>query len=51
MLTDSHRLGMHLMFYGGTQIKVLHNCTVAKILRYLSIRVSERAAECRDPQM
>lgn len=26
------------MFYGGTQIKVLHNRTVAKILRYLSIR-------------
>ncbi|KAI1782781.1 phosphatidylserine decarboxylase-domain-containing protein [Ganoderma leucocontextum] len=32
------RLGMHLMFYGGTQIKLLHNHTVESILKDLSIR-------------
>ena len=36
------RLGMHLLFYGGTQIKVLHNQTVETVLKDLSIRV------CRD---
>ncbi|PIL29520.1 hypothetical protein GSI_08328 [Ganoderma sinense ZZ0214-1] len=32
------RLGMHLMFYGGTQIKLLHNRTVETVLRDLSLR-------------
>ena len=31
---------MHLLFYGGTQIKVLHNQTVETVLKDLSIRVS-----------
>ena len=31
---------MHLLFYGGTQIKVLHNHTVESALKDLSIRVS-----------
>ncbi|KAI0073588.1 hypothetical protein K474DRAFT_1649364 [Panus rudis PR-1116 ss-1] len=32
------RLGMHLLFYGGTQIRVLHNQTVESVLKDLSIR-------------
>ncbi|TCD65978.1 hypothetical protein EIP91_001970 [Steccherinum ochraceum] len=32
------RLGMHLLFYGGTQVKVLHNQTVESVLKDLSIR-------------
>ncbi|KAM5545233.1 hypothetical protein V8D89_001344 [Ganoderma adspersum] len=32
------RVGMHLMFYGGTQIKLLHNHTVESILKDLSLR-------------
>ncbi|KAI0712799.1 phosphatidylserine decarboxylase-domain-containing protein [Cerioporus squamosus] len=32
------RLGMHLLFYGGTQIKLLHNRTVESVLRDLSVR-------------
>ncbi|KAI0827618.1 phosphatidylserine decarboxylase-domain-containing protein [Trametes gibbosa] len=32
------RLGMHLLFYGGTQIKLLHNHTVETILKDLSLR-------------
>lgn len=35
------RLGMHLLFYGGTQIKVLHNQTVESVLKSLSIRQGE----------
>ncbi|KAF7798967.1 hypothetical protein EIP86_010196 [Pleurotus ostreatoroseus] len=31
------RLGMHLLFYGGTQVKVLHNQTVESVLKDLSI--------------
>lgn len=31
---------MHLLFYGGTQIKLLHNQSVESVLRDLSIRVS-----------
>ena len=34
-----YRLGMHLMFYGGTQVKFLHNHTVESVLRELSLRV------------
>lgn len=34
------RLGMHLLFYGGTQVKILHNRTVESVLKDLSIRVS-----------
>ena len=34
------RLGMHLLFYGGTQIKLLHNRSVESILEDLSIRVT-----------
>ena len=30
---------MHLLFYGGTQVKVLHNQTVEGVLRDMSIRV------------
>ena len=30
---------MHLMFYGGAQIKLLHNHTVESILKDLSLRV------------
>ncbi len=37
------RLGMHLLFYGGTQIKLLHNRSVESVLRDLSVRV--RACE------
>lgn len=33
------RLGMHLLFYGGTQVKILHNHTVESTLKDLSIRV------------
>ncbi|KAA1476526.1 hypothetical protein DENSPDRAFT_843519 [Dentipellis sp. KUC8613] len=32
------RLGMHLLFYGGTQIKILHNQTVENIMKDLSVR-------------
>ncbi|KAH9856812.1 phosphatidylserine decarboxylase-domain-containing protein [Lenzites betulinus] len=32
------RLGMHLLFYGGTQIKLLHNRSVETILKDLSVR-------------
>ncbi|KAJ3489822.1 hypothetical protein NLI96_g1860 [Meripilus lineatus] len=32
------RLGMHLLFYGGTQVKILHNHTVESTLKDLSIR-------------
>ncbi|EJF56197.1 hypothetical protein DICSQDRAFT_93902 [Dichomitus squalens LYAD-421 SS1] len=32
------RLGMHLMFYGGTQIKLLHNRSVEVVLKDLSLR-------------
>ncbi|KAI0737248.1 phosphatidylserine decarboxylase-domain-containing protein [Daedaleopsis nitida] len=32
------RLGMHLLFYGGTQIKALHNRSVESVLRDLSVR-------------
>ncbi|RDX43222.1 hypothetical protein OH76DRAFT_1410311 [Lentinus brumalis] len=32
------RLGMHLLFYGGTQIKLLHNRSVESVLRDLSVR-------------
>ncbi|THG94606.1 hypothetical protein EW026_g6899 [Hermanssonia centrifuga] len=32
------RLGMHLLFYGGAQVKVLHNQTVETVLKDLSIR-------------
>ena len=34
------RLGMHLLFYGGAQIKFLHNKTVEGYLKELSERVS-----------
>ena len=30
---------MHLLFYGGTQIKILHNQTVESVLKDLSIHV------------
>ena len=30
---------MHLLFYGGTQIKVLHNQSVESVLKSLSIKV------------
>ena len=33
------RLGMHLLFYGGTQVKILHSRTVETTLKDLSIRV------------
>ena len=33
------RLGMHLLFYGGTQIKLLRNQSVETVLKNLSIRV------------
>uniref|UniRef100_A0AAD7XA06 phosphatidylserine decarboxylase n=1 Tax=Trametes cubensis TaxID=1111947 RepID=A0AAD7XA06_9APHY len=32
------RLGMHLLFYGGTQIKLLHNRSVETVLKDLSNR-------------
>ncbi|KAI0343419.1 hypothetical protein BDW22DRAFT_1373312 [Trametopsis cervina] len=32
------RLGMHLLFYGGTQIKLLHNQSVESVLKNLSVR-------------
>ncbi|RPD58078.1 hypothetical protein L226DRAFT_547010 [Lentinus tigrinus ALCF2SS1-7] len=32
------RLGMHLLFYGGTQIKLLHNRTVESVLKDLTVR-------------
>ncbi|KAI0363383.1 hypothetical protein BV20DRAFT_975737 [Pilatotrama ljubarskyi] len=32
------RLGMHLLFYGGTQVKMLHNRSVETILKDLSER-------------
>ncbi|KAI0090523.1 phosphatidylserine decarboxylase-domain-containing protein [Irpex rosettiformis] len=32
------RLGMHLLFYGGAQIKLLHNQSVEIVLKNLSIR-------------
>ncbi|KAI8978164.1 phosphatidylserine decarboxylase-domain-containing protein [Trametes punicea] len=32
------RLGMHLLFYGGTQVKLLHNRSVETILKDLSVR-------------
>ncbi|CAL1711900.1 unnamed protein product [Somion occarium] len=32
------RLGMHLLYYGGTQIKLLHNQSVEAVLKDLSIR-------------
>jgi len=32
------RLGMHLLFYGSSQIEFLHNATVEKTLKQLSIR-------------
>ncbi|KAK7691397.1 hypothetical protein QCA50_004796 [Cerrena zonata] len=32
------RLGMHLLFYGGTQIKLLHNQSVESVLKDLSVR-------------
>ncbi|KAI0669632.1 phosphatidylserine decarboxylase-domain-containing protein [Trametes maxima] len=32
------RLGMHLLFYGGTQVKMLHNRSVETILKDLSVR-------------
>ncbi|KAI0698236.1 phosphatidylserine decarboxylase-domain-containing protein [Cytidiella melzeri] len=32
------RLGMHLLYYGGTQIKMLHNQSVEAVLKDLSIR-------------
>ncbi|KAI0737253.1 phosphatidylserine decarboxylase-domain-containing protein [Daedaleopsis nitida] len=32
------RLGMHLLFYGGAPVKLLHNHTIAGILKDLSIR-------------
>lgn len=32
------RLGMHLLYYGGTQIKMLHNPTVETVLKDLSIK-------------
>lgn len=34
------RLGMHLLFYGGTRVKILHHHTVEFFLKDLSIRVS-----------
>ena len=30
---------MHLMFYGGAQIKLLHNRSVESVLKDLSLRV------------
>ena len=30
---------MHLLFYGGTQIRLLHNQSVESVLKDLSIRV------------
>ncbi|GJE91526.1 phosphatidylserine decarboxylase-domain-containing protein [Phanerochaete sordida] len=35
------RLGMHLLFYGGTQVKVLHNQSVESVLKSLSVRQGE----------
>ncbi|KAI0764292.1 phosphatidylserine decarboxylase-domain-containing protein [Trametes elegans] len=32
------RLGMHLLFYGGTQVKLLHNKSIETVLKDLSIR-------------
>jgi len=32
------RLGMHLLFYGGTQVKILHNQTVETVLKDLSLK-------------
>ncbi|KAL1940356.1 hypothetical protein VTO73DRAFT_8928 [Trametes versicolor] len=32
------RLGMHLLFYGGTQVKLLHNKSVETVLKDLSVR-------------
>ena len=36
---------MHLLFYGGTQIKVLHNQTVESVLRDLSIHVRDTSVD------
>lgn len=30
---------MHLLFYGGTQVKLLHNKSVETVLKDLSVRV------------
>ncbi|THH27543.1 hypothetical protein EUX98_g6642 [Antrodiella citrinella] len=38
IVLKSFRLGMHLLFYGGTQVKVLHNQTVETVLKDLSIK-------------
>ena len=45
------RLGMHLLFYGGTQVKILHNQTVETILRDLSIRVSRAVSIASQQQV
>lgn len=38
------RLGMHLLFYGGEQRKLLHNKSIESILEELSIRVRTAAS-------
>ncbi|EKM53521.1 uncharacterized protein PHACADRAFT_259940 [Phanerochaete carnosa HHB-10118-sp] len=35
------RIGMHLLYYGGTQIKILHNHDVEGVLKSMSIRQGE----------
>lgn len=37
------RLGMHLLFYGSAQIKLLHNKSVENVLKELSVRVCLRS--------
>lgn len=37
-----NRLGMHLLFYGSAQIKLLHNKSVESVLKELSVRVRLR---------
>ena len=39
-MTSYNRLGMHLLYYGGTQIKFLHTRSVEKVLKDLSVHVS-----------
>lgn len=42
---------MHLLFYGGTQVKLLHNRSVETVLKDLSVRVRISHSSVLDPAL